>query len=214
MSVAINFEQQILEEASASPVVAVMRLSLEIDRELRKLLAVEGRLGEYQGEMPEAVELLQKGNSLLLPRELKDSLTQFWSVRNTVVHGQPMPEHFALRAVDYGLRLLRIVKSIPRHSYVVTAGSLTVYKDSRCTLQRPDVRGVVLETFSPEGESVGRQIFPTTKNYTMGESVTWEWNTQNRKGWGETWYHDPDSNTIKLAWNGSLEFTGRDIDSV
>lgn len=213
MSVTVNFEQQILEEAAGSPVVAIMRLTIEVDRELRKLLASTGNLAEYQGEMPEAIRLLEKGDVLKLPRELRDSLTQFWSLRNHVVHGQTS-DHTALRALDYGLRILKMVKSIPRVSYVVRKSGIKLYEDPGGTRPREDVRGVLLETLSPEGESLRKQVFPTTKPYVPGESLSWEWNLQNKKGWGETWYRDPDTMEIKPAWSASLEFTGRDLNDI
>ncbi len=217
--VTATFEQQILEEAAASPVVAIMRLTLEIDRELRKLLATTGNLSQYQGELPDAIGLLEKANGIELPRELKDTLTQFWSLRNHVVHSQ-VSEHLALRALDYGLRILRMVKSIPRFSYIVVRADIPVYANSACNPPaREDVRGVMLETFSPEGTPTGRHIFPTTKTYSPGESVSWEWNLQNSKGWGASWYQDPDPNdpsrrTIKSAWGESLEFVGRDLENI
>jgi hypothetical protein len=220
MAVTVNFEQRLLEEWAASPVATIMRLTLEIDRELRKLLGATGKLGQYQGEMPEAVDLLQKGDGLQLPRELRDSLTQFWSLRNTVVHGQPLSGNLALRALDYGLRILRMVKSIPRYSYVVVRADIPVYANPACAPPaREDVRGVMLETFSPEGKPTGRHIFPSTKTYSPGESVSWEWNRQNEKGWGPSWYQEPDPNdpsrrTIKSAWGESLEFVGRNLEDI
>ncbi|MGB8581376.1 MAG: hypothetical protein WCD47_11185 [Candidatus Sulfotelmatobacter sp.] len=217
--VTATFEQQILEEAAASPVVAIMRLTLEIDRELRKLLAATGNLSQYKGELPEAIGLLERANEIELPRELKDTLTQFWSLRNHIVHSQ-VSEHLALRALDYGLRILKMVKSIPRYSYVVVRADIPVYANSACNPPaREDVRGVILETFSPEGKSTGRHIFPTTKVYSPGESVSWEWNRQNEKGWSASWYQEPDPNdpsrrTIKSAWGESLEFVGRNLEDI
>jgi len=213
MSVTIGFEQQILEEAASSPVVAIMRITLEIDRELRKLLASTGNLSEYQGDLPEAISLLEKGNALQLPRELKDTLTQFWSLRNQVVHNQ-VPDHLALRALDYGLRILRMVKSIPRHSYVVRMSGIKLYADSAATRPREDVRGVLLETLSPEGESLHKQVFPTTKTYVPGESLSWEWNLSKKRSWDETWYRDPDSMEIKPAFSASFEFIGRGLNDI
>jgi hypothetical protein len=211
MSATLSFEQQILEEAAASPVVAVMRLTLEIDREVRKLLAVAGGLAEYGSELPEAIGLLEKAYGQL-PREVQDTLTQFWSLRNHVVHGQ-VSDHVALRAIDYGLRILRMVRSIPRHSYVVYKSGLPLYRDSAATQPRDDVRGVILETLSPEGDVVGKQIFPTTRSYVPGEKVSWEWGLY-KKSWNETWYRDPDSREIKGAWSDSFEFTGRDLNDI
>jgi len=217
--VTATFEQQILEEAAASPVVAIMRLTLEIDRELRKLLAATGNLSQYQGVLPEAIGLLERANGIELPRELKDTLTQFWSLRNHVVHSQ-VSEHLALRALDYGLRILKMVKSIPRYSYVVVRADVPVYANSACNPPaREDVRGVIIETFSPEGKPTGWHIFPSTKPYSPGESVSWEWNRQNEKGWGPSWYQEPDPNdpsrrTIKSAWGESLEFVGRNLEDI
>jgi hypothetical protein len=219
MSVTANFEQQILEEAAGSPIVAVMRLTLEIDRELRKLLAVTGNLPEYTGELPDAIRLLEKGDILKLPKELRDTLTQFWSLRNHVVHGQSS-DHLALRALDYGLRILRMVRSIPRHSYVVVRSNIPVWANSVCKPPaRGDIHGVILDTFSPDGECLGRQVLPTSRTYSPGESLSWEWNLQNKKGWGPSWYQetDPDDPTkreIKLAWKESLEFIGRDLNDI
>lgn len=219
MSVTAGFEQHLLEEAATSPVVAIMRLTLEIDRELRKLLAAAGNLAQYDGEFPKAIALLEGGNALQLPRELKDTLTQFWTLRNQVVHSQ-VSDHLALRALDYGLRILRMVKSIPRLSYVVVRADIPVWPNATCTPPaREDVRGVMLETLSPEGESTGRQVFPTTRRYLPGESVAWEWNLQNRKGWGQSWYQeqdpkDPGKRTIKPAWDESLEFIGRNLNEI
>jgi hypothetical protein len=217
--VTATFEQQILEEAAASPVVAIMRLTLEIDRELRKLLAATGSLSQYQGELPEAIGLLENANGIELPRELRDTLTQFWSLRNHIVHSQ-VSEHLALRGLDYGLRILKMVKSIPRYSYVVVRADIPVYANSTCNPPaRDDVRGVMLETFSPEGKPTGRHIFPSTKTYWPGESVSWEWNRQNDKGWGPSWYQEPDPSdpsrrTIKSAWGESLEFVGRNLEDI
>lgn len=213
MSVTVNFEQQLLEEAAASPVVAMMRLTLEIDRELRKLLAVAGNLSRYQGEVPEAIGLLEQTKGFSPQRELKDTLTQFWSLRNQIVHYQ-VPENLALRALDYGLRILRMVKSIPRHSYVVYKSGITLYEDRACSRAREGVRGVILESLSADGESLGRQIFPTTKSYVPGESLSWEWDLHDEKSWGETWYRDPDTMEIKSAWGESLEFVGRDLNDI
>jgi hypothetical protein len=217
--VTATFEQQILEDAAASPIVAIMRLTLEIDRELRRLLAATGNLAQYQGELPEAIVLLEKANGIELPRELKDTLTQFWSLRNQIVHSN-VSQHIALRALDYGLRILKMVKSIPRYSYIVVRADIPVYANSACNPPaREDVRGVILETFSPEGNPTGRHIFPSTKKYWPGESVSWEWNRQNEKGWGASWYQELDSNdpsrrTIKSAWGDSLEFVGRNLEDI
>jgi hypothetical protein len=211
MPLDIDFERQILEEAATSPVVAIIRLTLEIERELRKLLAVLGLLPRYGAQtLPEALTLLE--GQVELPTELKDSLQQFWSLRNSVIHGQTPYEHLALRALDYGLRILSLLRSIPRHSYIVYRSAVPVFKDSQCISLREDVKGIILETVSPEGNSLGKHIYPSTVTYPAGTHVSWEWSSGN--SWNETWYRNPDSGEIELAWSRALEFIGRDLDSI
>lgn len=55
------------------------------------------------------------------------------------------------------------------------------------------------------------RIFPTTRDhFKKGKRVAWEWS--DHRSWGESWYRDPDSNEIKYAWTGSLEFVGRHLE--
>lgn len=212
MSAHASFETQVLEEALSSPAVALMRLSLEIDKEVRKLLAVLGLLDRYEGVTPpEALQLLKK--HMELPQELQDSVDQFWTVRNYVIHGQIVGEQFPIRGVDYGLRIVRLLRAIPRHSYVVTQSGVTLVTNPKEQNVLAGVWGVMLETVSPEGKSLGEHIYPSRRTYVPGTSVSWEWNKQH-PGWGEAWYVDPSTQEIKHAWSESLEFIGRNIDEV
>jgi ribosomal protein S6E (S10) len=209
-----GFEAKILEEAIQSPAVAMMRLSLEVDRQLRLILAVIGQLKDYTGQSPsEALDLIGKSiEGSAIPVELRDTLKSFWNLRNMVVHGGNAQQGFAMRALDYGFRILRMLQAIPRPSYVVRA-SVFVCSDQACRSVRPDVRGVIIESFGAKGESHGRQIYPTSKLYTGGQSVGWEWDTSG-PGWGETWYRDPWSGEIKSAWGESSEFIGRPLEEI
>jgi ribosomal protein S6E (S10) len=116
-----GFEAKILEEAIQSPAVAMMRLSLEVDRQLRLILAVIGQLKDYTGQSPsEALDLIGKSiEGSAIPVELRDTLKSFWNLRNMVVHGGNAQQGFAMRALDYGFRILRMLQAIPRPSYVV-----------------------------------------------------------------------------------------------
>jgi hypothetical protein len=61
LGIPLGFEEKILEEAIQSPSIAMMRLSLEIDRQLRLILAVIGRLKEYFGQSPsDALDLIAR----------------------------------------------------------------------------------------------------------------------------------------------------------
>jgi hypothetical protein len=209
-----DFETQILEESITSPAVAMMRLSLEIDRQLRLILAVIGRLQNYNVFEPlQALDIIVKnttGNTV--STELRDTVANFWELRNAVVHGGRSRQALTLRAVDYGIRILRLVKAIPRPSFVVIE-SLLLFSDDRCSNPRPDVKGVFLESRDAQGKIHGRGVYPSRRDYTKGQSVSWEWDT-NGPGWLETWYRDPDSGDIKYAWSESLEFIGRPLEQI
>ena len=208
-----GFEPKILEEAIQSPAVAMMRLSLEIDRQLRLILAVVGRLKDYTGQSPsEALDLIGSVEGSSIPPELRDTLKSFWDLRNRVVHSGAPQDGFAMRALDYGFRILRMLQAIPRPSYIVIS-EVFVCSDPACNIPRPDVRGVILEDFGSKGESHGRHVRPSRKHYISGQSVSWEWDLRG-PGWGATWYRDPQTNEIKSAWGESLEFVGRPLDEI
>jgi hypothetical protein len=208
-----GFEEKILEEAIQSPAVAMMRLSLEIDRQLRLILAVIGSLGDYVGPSPnQALDFIAIHMKAPIPSELRDTLNDFWDLRNRVVHGPGSKQSIAMRSVDYGLRILRMVQSIPRPSFIVVT-VVTVFSDSACSIPRQDVGGVILEHLGPAGEKYGAHIHPSRKEYSQGQSVSWEWG-RTGEGWGNTWYFDPRSAEIKSAWGESLEFVGRPLDQI
>lgn len=209
-----GFEEKILEEAIQSPAVAMMRLSIEVDRQLRLILAAVGSLTDYTGQSPtEALELIGKSieGSAIKP-ELKDILESFWELRNSVVHAVGSRHGYAIRAVDYGFRILRMLQTIPRPSYIVVA-VVFLFADQKCNIPRQDVNGVILESFGLKGESHGRHAHPSRKHYTQGQSVSWEWDLRG-PGWGETWYQDPETHETKYAWTESLEFIGRPLEVI
>jgi hypothetical protein len=207
-----DFERKILEEAIHSPAVAMMRLSIEIDRQLRLILAVIGRLKDYTSTSPtEAVDLIATTDPST-PRlsELRDTLDSFWGLRNEVVHGKSR-EVLAMRAVDYGLRILRVISSIPRPAFIVEV-MVPLFMNKECSELRTDVSGVILNARRATGEST-RQIHPTRKHYIQGQSLSWEWDFTG-PGWEETWYIEPATREIKLAWSESLEFIGRPLEQI
>lgn len=206
-------EQQILESAAHSPQLALMMLSLEIDREIRKLLASTGVLRSYTSQsLPEAIALLEQ--RVRVPADIRLTVSEFWSIRNAVVHAHVEDTSVPLRALDYGLRILRMLRSIPRPSYIVVHANVPLYSDQGCQNPRSDVRGVILEARSPEGTITDAHIHPSTRQYRVGESLSWEWNYENTRNWGDTWYRDPETQEIKHAWSEAMEFIGRPIDQV
>jgi len=47
-------------------------------------------------------------------------------------------------------------------------------------------------------------------HFQKGKRVAWEWITGNK--WDESWYRDSDTNEIKYAWSGAMEFVGRHLE--
>ena len=115
-------KQSILEEAVQSPSVAMMRLSIEVDRQLRLILAATGPAEGLHGPVahrsarPHSQKLWMSPQSFL--KSLRGTIESFWSLRNDVVHGH-VGQHLTIRAVDYGLRILKMLHAIPRRSYIV-----------------------------------------------------------------------------------------------
>lgn len=207
-----ELEARILDEALSAPSLAIMRLSVEIDREIRRLLASLGRLSEYRGQsLPSTLNIV--GRSTPVPSELRRAVDEFWSVRNQVVHGVAASENYVARALDFGFRVLRILKTIPRHRYFVERVGIPLYADSQCSRRR-DVDGVNIRTAAPDGSTAIVQVFPSSKQYRVGEEVSWEWNFDRERQWGETWYRDDPDDPPKLAWSGSMEFYGRPMGEV
>lgn len=210
-----GFETAILEEAVQSPSVAMMRLSIEVERQLRLILAATGQLQKYTGQSPtEALDLISKtmDEGSVFPKALRGTLEGFWGLRNDVVHGH-VGQHLTIRAVDYGLRILKMLHSIPRRSYIIVDASIPVFSDPVGRTLREDVRGVILKTMGPHGGIEGFNVHPARRVYSVGQSVSWEWDLRG-PGWGETWYRNPPLGEIKLAWVGSLEFIGRPLEEI
>ena len=210
-----GLEDRVLSESLRSPTVALMRLAIEIDRQLRLLLAASGQLGQYQtANPPEAVALLRLTTENM-PSELTESVRSFWNIRNDIVHSASDNDALALRAVDYGLRILRILAGIPRPKFLVKYADVPLFRDSLGSFLRPDVKGVILQQYTANGQDVGAHLHPSTRSYFPSTSVSWEWRTGTGvKSWDATWYRGPDTMEIKKAWDESLEFVGRDLATI
>lgn len=206
---------KILELALVSPNAAFMQLLLGIDRELRKLLISTGVLRRYFAHLNQsfliALELLGAVQGATIPEELKDKVSELWTLRNNVIHGG---SEVPFRAFELGLSVLRVLQNVPRPSYIVKKVNVPLYADKNCSVERGDVKGIWLETIGSDGVSQGARIHPTTRKYEEGLSVGWEWSNDDRQSWGETWYKHPETGKCTPAWSGSMEFIGRDINEV
>jgi hypothetical protein len=116
-----------------------------------------------------------------------------------------------LRALDSGLTILRALRAIPHEVHVVYHPGVELFADAELTQQLPNVRGVILESTSPDGATTHLRIFPTTsRHFQKGKRVAWEWHDATT--WGPAWYREPDTGETKQAWHSSAEFIGRHLD--
>jgi hypothetical protein len=213
-----QIEQAILEGALISPKATIMLLAIEIERELRKILASTGALQRFltlkEPSLPNALKILKTVSGAKVPTELEDRIAEFWRFRNAVAHSN---SDVPLLAFELGLSIVRILSGVPRPSYIVRRANIPLYADSNCRSLREGVRGVLIETFDADGVSQGSRIHPSTHDYAEGMSVGWEWDLpiayRSDKGWDETWYKE-ETGKCTQAWSGSLEFVGRDINEV
>jgi hypothetical protein len=137
----------------------------------------------------------------------------FDHVRNKIIHGSAATDDDALRALDSGLAILRVLNTLPNEVNVVYHPGVEVFSDALGTKPIPDTKGIILETTSPGGAIKTFRIFPTTRtHFQKGKQVAWEWNMQ--KGWPAAWYRDPDTGAIREAWGSSAEFIGRHLDDI
>jgi hypothetical protein len=206
---------RILGEALVNPKAALMHLTIEIDRELRKLLVSAGVLNRYltlpSPTLPNGVDILRSMGSVV-PKNLEAAITEFWSLRNSAVHN---PDFVVPSwAFEKGLRILHILEGVPRPSYVVKKANVPLYSDKNCQVLRKDVRGVMLQTFNADGDPQPLQVFPTLREYVDGQSVGWEWTDDYKNGWDDTWYKDPQTGQCTQAFNSSIAFMGRDLNEV
>lgn len=201
--------EEVLSLAAMNPRLAVMQLSVAIERETRWLLAATGHLQQVEratslGGMVAAL----RQTSLLAPAVL-DVMAVFADVRNRVVHGAAdLPERDVLRAVDAGFAILRSLAAAPRERNYVWVPAVDLYTNPEATAILNGVAGVVLRTVSAGGSDTTHRVFPTSRrDYVKDLEVSWEWNRDRIIE--AAWYRDPETQEIRSAWSGSMEFAGR-----
>jgi hypothetical protein len=211
-SPAEQFETNLLRDPTTLPKIKLMLLGPEIERRLRRLLAVTGWHQNIRvPPLIRAINQLQAQGTL--PEHVTGSLKLFLDVRNRILHGHDASDEDTLRAIDSGLGVLKAIDAVPTEINVVHHPGVDLYSDSNCEQKVPDAKGVILETTSPGGTTKSFRIFPTTRtHFKKGKGVAREWGFD--RTWGRTWYRDPDSGQIKFAWDSAAEFVGRDLDEV
>ena len=85
-----------------------------------------------------------------------------------------------LALIDSGLRLLKILRRIPRQTYKVSA-VVPFFSDASATVRVEWGLAVILDTTTTDG-SHAHAAYPTTTPYDRGQILSWEWDL--RKVWG------------------------------
>lgn len=203
---------RVLELAGTSPKAALLLLASELERSLTRLLASVGKLqGRDFVPFREGMSILRSHAGL--PHNLMASVDLFYGLRNRLVHGRGVTEDDILRAIDSGVSIYRALMSVPHENHRVVNPGTPVYYDAACSSVIAGAKGVILESYGPDGLARGLRIFPTTRtHFRAGTTVAWEWSAENR--FGEAWYRDDETNQPRYAWTSSMEFIGRNLDDL
>jgi hypothetical protein len=197
---------KILGEATTSPKLALMGLSAALERRVRQLSAATG--WAHDERTPRAMLRKMPG----IPDTLRGAIEDFWTIRNRIVHGMSTTDDEALRALDSGLAIMRALDRIPLEANYVEDANVPLFRDPDGKNRLTDVHGLLLRTMSPEGNRESFRIFPTTRtHFVRGKQVAWEWAMPT---WSRTWYMNPKTHKIELAWDSSMQFIGRHLDEV
>lgn len=204
--------KNIIKQASHSPKTALILLASEVEKEARQTLASIGKFKTSRKlTLSQIIDELDSHYGL--PKHVSSSLRLFWDTRNKIIHGGAAEDRNILSAIDSGVTILKTLQALPRETNLIHNEGVTIYSDSICKNEIPNAKGIILKTFSSSGAHVFYRIFPSTRtHFKKGIRVAWEWSFENT--WNDAWYKDPETNEIKLAWNSSAEFIGRNLDDI
>jgi hypothetical protein len=119
--VAQDAVEEVLREASRSPRLGLMLLSAKMERAARELAADTG-LDVSRRAVPLGTMIRMLVQAEQLSFEDADALSLFNQVRNRIVHGHDVDDDEVARAIDSGIRLLKLLLSRHRPSHK-TGGS-------------------------------------------------------------------------------------------
>jgi hypothetical protein len=100
-----------------------------------------------------------------------------------------------------------IIDTMPARPYRVLRADLPLYSDSGCKLKIEDSNLIILKSEDPEQKHSVEEVMPTRKKYKVGQLVQWDLN--NKKVYSNSWYINPDSGDIEMAWIQAVEFIGK-----
>jgi hypothetical protein len=148
LEVVIN---QVIDEASISPKVALMKVSFALEKKAQSILAAANwAQGRTDLSLDQSIiRLSQLGQ---IAPFIPSVLGQFDNTRSKILrNANAVSDAEVISAVDSGLTLLRILYALPVERNVVYNAGVSVYSDTDCTQLIAGVKGVVLETTSRRG---------------------------------------------------------------
>lgn len=160
--------EDILKIAAASPTAGLMKLSADIERELRHFTGSGGHHTYVNIRSPrQVVEYWQKKG--LLPAVVVASTRSFFDVRDNIVHGYSANPKDVMRVIDSGMTILKTLHALPHEVNTVYHTGVDLYADKECKERRQDVSGIILETLSPGGAVKTKRISPPPELITKKE---------------------------------------------
>jgi hypothetical protein len=96
---------------------------------------------------------------------------------------------------------------MPVVPYRVLYADIPFYSDSECKTEVAEAKITILEALDPDDELKELDVVPSRNRYEPGQLVTWILN--NKQLWEESWYKNPETGQIELAWSVHVEFTGQ-----
>jgi hypothetical protein len=204
-------ESKILQIAAVDKFTAILQVGTELEAEIFLLAAMIGvRSRARSGTFQETAELLHEQG--LITSDTLEALVDLYRLRSKIAHAQyPVEENDPILTgfLESGLRLLRLIKSIPRPIYQVRQAEVPLFKDAACTHAIEGVVGVLLEVTEADG-SKRLQVFPAGRKFKEGEVVGWDWDMS--RGFGPAYFINPETGEPKPAWSESFAFMGRNED--
>ena len=205
--------RRFLAEATQDKHLALIKIWADIEYELRAHAAARGmHKGFFGHEVTQYVtELTNRG---IISKETAESIKTFRTLKNQMIHGRPrksVGERELVAVLDSGLRLLQLLRLMPRAAYIVEA-VVPFYSDPAATVPVEGAHAVVFRRTTADGRNTYVAV-PTTKKYERGQFLSSEWNPG--RSWGPAWYRNIETQEIEKAWEGNFtEFIGKPLEEI
>jgi hypothetical protein len=192
-------------DPTESPKARLARITKRIDDTAREILASSREPDTWEGR-----SMWEKVRALDADPYVRASTLQFQSVAERILNDPAASDDDARRAVLAGQDLLNALNRIPHERHYVFQPTVELFADEAGERPITDYRAVMLQSRLTDGSHMDR-VFPTSRDYEAGQQVSWEWGTTPH---GRTFYREPTTGELRLAWDSALDFKGRPLDEL